>query len=76
MASTVTTATHATEPNPPTWPPSVTVFDPSMSNEDISAVVEAAYAINGGDPRTTECGNGEVRSLPIERCKRKYEASP
>jgi hypothetical protein len=50
----------AEEPNPPTWPSTVSVFDPSMSNEDISAIVEAAYAINGGDPRTTTCGNGEV----------------
>ena len=56
---------EAEEANPPSWPSSVSIFDPSMSNENISAVVEAAYAINGGDPRTTECGNGEVRRLAI-----------
>ena len=50
----------AEEPNPPTWPSTVSIFDPSMSNEDISAVVQAAYSLNGGDPRTTTCGNGEV----------------
>lgn len=51
--------TTAQEPNPPSWPSSVSIFDPSMSNEDISQIVEAAYAVNGGDPRTTPCGNGE-----------------
>eukprot|EP01079_Euglenida_sp_SAG-EU17-18_P006715 gene6715-162_t len=34
------------EPNPPTWPSSVRVFSPSDS--DISSVVQAAFAKNGG----------------------------
>ena len=34
------------EPNPPIWPSSVHVFDPTST--DIEAVVQAAYALNGG----------------------------
>mmetsp|Transcript_32763 Transcript_32763/g.75794 ORF Transcript_32763/g.75794 Transcript_32763/m.75794 type:complete len:607 (+) Transcript_32763:86-1906(+) len=37
------------EPNPPTWPDTVRVFDPS--DDDIQSVLDAAYATNGGhDP--------------------------
>ena len=43
------TGVDAAEPNPPTWPSSVRVFDPS--DTDISATVNAAFAKNGGhDP--------------------------
>jgi hypothetical protein len=52
---------YAVEPNPPTWPNSVSVFSPSMSMGDISAVVNAAYAVNGGSPHTS-CNNGEFSS--------------
>ena len=39
------------EPNPPKWPASVSVFSPSDSAADIAAVVNAAFATNGGhDP--------------------------
>lgn len=43
-------ATQATEPNPPNWPETVSVFDPSMSQEEIEAVTEAAFALNGHYP--------------------------
>ena len=42
------TAASGTEPNPPTWPQSVTVFSPKNSSADIEAKVNAAYATNGG----------------------------
>lgn len=51
------------EPNPPTWPDSVSIFSPESSTEEIESVVNAAYAINGGNPVDT-CGNGE---FSIER---------
>ena len=39
----------AANPNPPKWPASVRVFDPA--DTDIEAVVNAAFAVNGGhDP--------------------------
>ena len=49
---------NAGEPNPPEWPESVSVFNPSMPAGDIESVVNAAFATNGGDPLTS-CGNGE-----------------
>jgi len=49
---------YAAEPNPPNWPSSVSIFSPLMPNSEILAVVNAAFAVNGGDPRTT-CGNGQ-----------------
>jgi hypothetical protein len=54
------------EPNPPTWPDTVRVFDPS--DDDIQSVLDAAYATNGGhdpayngqfsDARVSEAGFG------------------
>jgi hypothetical protein len=38
--------TLGNEPNPPTWPDSVRIFDPS--DTDINATVYAAFATNGG----------------------------
>jgi len=37
---------QATEPNPPNWPSSVRVFDPS--DNDIESTVNAAFKVNGG----------------------------
>ncbi len=51
----------ATEPNPPTWPSSVSVFYPTQSAGEIESVVNAAYKVNGGDPKTS-CNNGEFSS--------------
>jgi hypothetical protein len=56
--STLALSANAAEPNPPQWPDSVSVFDASMPAGDIASVVNAAFAVNGGDPLTT-CGNGE-----------------
>jgi len=36
-------STGAVEPNPPNWPSSVTVFEPTDSVADIEAAVNAAY---------------------------------
>jgi len=38
------------EPNPPIWPQSVRVFGPEDSVDTIQAAVNAAYALNGGQP--------------------------
>jgi hypothetical protein len=38
----------STEPNPPIWPSSVSVFSPTDSKSDIESIVNAAFAKNGG----------------------------
>lgn len=38
------------EPNPPIWPSSVQVFGPEDAAATIQAAVNAAYALNGGQP--------------------------
>ncbi|CAJ1341081.1 unnamed protein product [Effrenium voratum] len=38
------------EPNPPQWPASVNVFGPEDDLATIEAAVNAAYAVNGGQP--------------------------
>lgn len=38
------------EPNPPVWPQSVQVFGPEDATSTIEAAVNAAYALNGGQP--------------------------
>lgn len=45
LSAALTLALRA-EPNPPTWPDAVQVFDPTST--DIEAKVNAAYAENGG----------------------------
>eukprot|EP00600_Ochromonadales_sp_CCMP1393_P000501 CAMPEP_0174980406 /NCGR_PEP_ID=MMETSP0004_2-20121128/15335_1 /TAXON_ID=420556 /ORGANISM="Ochromonas sp., Strain CCMP1393" /LENGTH=656 /DNA_ID=CAMNT_0016232073 /DNA_START=242 /DNA_END=2212 /DNA_ORIENTATION=+ len=52
---------ESAEPNPPNWPDSVSIFTPEMSSSEIESVVNAAYAVNGGDPRST-CDNGQFSS--------------
>uniref|UniRef100_A0A0K6SAJ1 Pectate lyase superfamily protein domain-containing protein n=2 Tax=Chromera velia CCMP2878 TaxID=1169474 RepID=A0A0K6SAJ1_9ALVE len=37
------------QPNPPSWPPSVRVFNPDDPIEQIQSAVDAAFEINGGD---------------------------
>jgi len=41
---------QCSEPNPPSWPSTVQVFGPETSPSDIQAKVDAAYAMNGGQP--------------------------
>ena len=48
LLSLATTLVIGTEPNPPTWPASVSVFSPSDLPADIEAKVNAAFAKNGG----------------------------
>ena len=57
LACVMVVATAA-EPNPPVWPSSVSIFSPSMSAGEIMSVVNAAFAINGGNPLTS-CTNGQ-----------------
>lgn len=45
------------QPNPPTWPASVTVFSPTDSAAFINNIVNAAYANNGGTTPVQD--NGE-----------------
>lgn len=45
------------QPNPPTWPSTVRVFTPA--DTDIESVVNAAYAVNGGQ---TPPNNGQFSS--------------
>ena len=48
LASVINGAEVLPEPNPPTWPRSVTVFHPSDSTATIEQIVQAAYIENGG----------------------------
>lgn len=41
-------------PNPPIFPPSVSVFDPNMDADTINAVTSAVYAINGCNKTTCQ----------------------
>jgi hypothetical protein len=44
-------AAAGSEPNPPNWPKSVAVFGPTDDVDKIEAVIDAAFATNGGhDP--------------------------
>jgi hypothetical protein len=51
-------ASATQEPNPPTWPSSINLFNPSMSNDEILSLVNEAFTNNGGDPRTS-CSHGQ-----------------
>ena len=46
VAATAASCALATEPNPPSWPPSVRVFSPT--DTDIDASMAAAFSKNGG----------------------------
>lgn len=48
LALVLAAASASAEPNPPTWPQSVTIFSPEDAAGDIEAKVNAAYATNGG----------------------------
>jgi len=61
-------ATAATQPNPPVWPPTVSVFHPGDAN--ISAVVNAAFAMNGGH---TPPNHGQFSSARcVAWCRRRF----
>eukprot|EP00929_Paragymnodinium_shiwhaense_P106239 TRINITY_DN7147_c0_g1_i1.p1 TRINITY_DN7147_c0_g1~~TRINITY_DN7147_c0_g1_i1.p1 ORF type:complete len:707 (-),score=113.02 TRINITY_DN7147_c0_g1_i1:719-2839(-) len=44
------------EPNPPVWPSSVHIFQPEDDPKQIEAIVQAAYAKNGGTSGTRDHG--------------------
>ncbi len=56
VTSVILSSALMAEPNPPSWPASVTVFDPGQSAVTINGIVDAAYATNGGQ---TPCNNGQ-----------------
>ena len=39
---------NAQEPNPPNWPPSITVFTPSMDMTEAQSILDKAFLLNGG----------------------------
>jgi hypothetical protein len=48
LASLIVSFVSADEPNPPVWPNSVKIFNPSQSTAVIEEAVNAAFATNGG----------------------------
>lgn len=56
--STLPLLIYSIEPNPPTWPLSVNIFNSNMPSSEILNKVNEAFSNNGGDPRTS-CSHGQ-----------------